>query len=112
MENKIDYAKYIALHLIEYCEVWKYNYIERLAEHKTPEQFYKIFCKLTKTYFAPIGDDHYNVTFSKEGTATVKRCGPDFDKRSEDAIISIHDILEHLPNKETSIKTEEEIQES
>lgn len=108
MENNTNYTKYIAEHLMEHCKRWGYNHIDKLAEHKTPEHFYRIFCKLTKIYYAPIGEDYYNVTFSKDGTVTVKRCGKDFDKRPEDATINIQDILNYLPNREENNRVREE----
>lgn len=108
MENKINYAKYIAEHLMQHCKKWDYNHIDKLAEHKTPEGFYRIFCKITKTYYVPIREDHYSVTFSKDGTAAVKRCGKDFNERPMDTIINIQNILDYFPNREADINTSEE----
>ena len=96
MENN-DYAMQIAIHLQDYCKEWKYDYIERLQERKTAQNFYRIFCKFTKTYFAVINGEHHNVTFFKDGSVTVKRCGKGFDERPFDARLTIEEILPYLP---------------
>lgn len=83
----------IANGLKEYCATWGYPWLERLKEINTPEHFYKLFCKITKTYYVDGSTEYYNVTFSKEGTITVKKCGPDYDKRGPDAVLNIQDIL-------------------
>jgi len=102
MENKIDYAKHIAAHLVEHCQKWNYNYLAQLSEHKTPGYFYRTFCKITKTYYTPIGKNLYNVTFSKDGAATVKRCGKYYNSRPIDAIVNVQDILNYLSDMEAN----------
>lgn len=94
----LDFSRHIAEYLIEHCNEWKYDHIEKLKENKTVENFYRIFCKITKTYFVRIGTDHFNVEFSKDGIARIKKCGPDLDKQAV-ITVNIQDILEKLPSK-------------
>lgn len=93
----------IANSLKEYCATWNYPWLERLKENNTPEHFYKLFCKITRTYFVHDTTNHYNVTFAKDGTVTVKRCGSDYDKRGLDTVLNIQDILPLLVEGEGKV---------
>ena len=92
-----DYSRYIAEELIEHCHQWGYDWIEKLKEDKTVENFYRIFCKITKTYYFHIGADYYGVNFSKDGSAEVYKCG----KNHEHILrtVSIQEIVDKLPSK-------------
>lgn len=83
----------IASGLKKYCTTWGYPWLERLRKNNTSENFYKLFCKITRIYFVNSSTDYYHIEFSKDGTVTVKRCGLDYDKRELDAILNIQDIL-------------------
>ena len=66
----------------------------------------KVFCKITYTYFVDVGSGYcdfdegvntYDVTFKKkENIAIIKRCGRDWDERSEDAIIEVEELIKLL----------------
>ena len=96
MNRPPNYPKEIAKGLKKHCEEWRYDWIEKLQDKKSPERFFQLFCRMTKTYYIDIRDDYYNVEFQKDGNVVIKRCGPDYDKRNEDAIISIAEVLEEL----------------
>lgn len=93
---KPNWAKEIAKGLKEHCKKWGFDWVDKLQGKKTPERFYKLFCKTTKTYFFLISGLYYNTTFEKEGNVVIKHIGRDWDKRNEDAIIRIEEVLEEL----------------
>lgn len=83
----------------KYCERWGYDYIKRLKENGG-KQFYNIFCRITKTYFVHrSSEEYYDVEFSKDEKAVIKRCGKDYDKREVDAVIDIQIIVDILIQK-------------
>ena len=82
--------------LKEHCVRWKYDWIDKLQLNKSKEKFFQLFCRVTKTYYIDIGEDYYNVEFQKDGKVLIKRCGTDYNKRNEDAIIDIDEILKKL----------------
>lgn len=95
---RIDFPQFIADDLVKHCEKWGYDFVEQLKE-KGGEQFYNIFCRITKTYFVDRSHEvYYEVEFSKDGKAVVKRCGKGFDKRGPDTIVNIQDIVSILLN--------------
>ncbi len=104
--SEINFAEMIANGLKKHCEYWGHDHIESLRKNNSIHNFYKLFCKVTSTYYVDDGigyidfsDNvtHYNVTFNKkENIATVKRCGKDFDERGYDAVINIEDIIKLL----------------
>ena len=91
-----DWAKEIVRGLKEHCKKWEFDWLDKLQYKKTSERFYQLFCHITRTYYIEIGEHHYNVEFSKDGNIVIKRCGPDWSKRGEDAIIRIEEVLEQL----------------
>ena len=92
----INFPKLIANELIKHCEEWGYDYIKRLKENGG-KQFFNIFCKITKTYFVHRNsEEYYEVVFSKDGKAVIKRCGKDFDERKSDAVIDIQSVADAL----------------
>ena len=91
-----DWAKEIANGLREHCKYWQYNWLDKLLVKKTPEQFYRLFCRITKTYYMAIGEPHYRIEFGKDGNVAIKRTGSDWDKRGEDAVIRIEEVLEQI----------------
>lgn len=103
---EINYLELVADGLKAHCEYWGQGYIEKLRENSSIHNFYKIFCKITNTYYVNTGSerydfsdnvDYYNVTFDKkEDTATVKQCGKDFDKRGVDATIDVKELIKAL----------------
>lgn len=103
---KINYLELVADGLKAYCKHWDHDYIERLKENNSVHNFYKVFCKITNTYYINTGSeiydfsdnvDHYNVTFNKkEDIASIKRCGKDFDKRDADATIDVGELIKAL----------------
>lgn len=103
---EINYLELVADGLKAHCEYWGHDYIERLRENHSIHNFYKVFCKITNTYYVNTGSecydcsdgvDHYNVTFNKkENIASVKRCGKDFDERGVDATIDIEELIKLL----------------
>lgn len=95
----IDFSRLIADGLSKHCEEWGYDYIKQLKENGG-KHFYNIFCRITKTYFVHrSSEEYYEVEFSKDGKATVKRCGEDYGKRGADAVIDIQDIIDILIQK-------------
>lgn len=91
-----NFPKGIAEHLKDYCQEWDYKWIEQLQEKKTHERFQRLFCNVTRIYFAHINGKSYHVEFGKDGYVIIKRCGPDFDQRKEDAVIRIEEVLKEL----------------
>ena len=89
-----------------HCEYWGPDYIEKLKENCSVQNFHKLFCKITSLYYVNDGNEcydfsegvnHYNVTFDKkENFATVKRCGPDWNKRDIDATVKTEDVIKLL----------------
>ena len=106
MMSETNYLELVAKGIKAYCEHWGYDYIEKLKENNSIQNFYKVFCKITYTYFVDDGSGYcdfregvntYDVTFKKkENIAIIKRCGNDWDKRSEDAIIDIGELIQEL----------------
>lgn len=96
----VDYSKYLVKHLVEHCEYWGYDWIEKLQENKTVDNFFKLFCKVTKTfYFYVDSRTYYSAVFDKkEEKVTIKKCGPDYDKQKE-THISIQEVLDKLPGR-------------
>ena len=95
----INFPQLIADELSKYCERWGYDYIKRLKENGG-KQFYTIFCRITKTYFVyRSSEQYYDVEFSKDGKAVIKRCGKDYGKREPDAVIDIQSIVDILIQK-------------
>lgn len=95
----INFPQLIADELSGYCKRWGYDYINRLKENGG-KQFYNIFCRITKTYFVHRNsEEYYDVEFSKDGKAVIKRCGKDYDKREADAVIDIQSIVDVLIQK-------------
>jgi len=104
--SEINYLELVADGLKEHCKYWGHGYIERLRENNSIQNFYKVFCKVTNTYYVNNGSgeydfsdniDYYNVTFDKkENTASVKRCGKDFDERGLDATIDVEELIKLL----------------
>lgn len=96
LPSNVDFPHLIANELIKYCERWGYNFIEQLKQ-QDGKQFYKIFCKITNTYFVCKSlEEYYEIKFSKDGKAVVKRCGKDFSDRKPDAVIDIQDVVNVL----------------
>ena len=95
----INFPQLIADELIKHCERWGYDYVERLKEN-CGKQFYAIFCGITKTYFVHrSSEEYYDVEFSKDGKAVIKRCGKDYGEREPDAVIDIQSIVDILIQK-------------
>lgn len=102
----MNYIEIVANGLKEHCKYWGHDYIERLKEDRSIHNFYKLFCKITSIYFVNDGSgycdlsdnvNHYNVTFNKkEGIATIKRCGKDWDERGIDATIDVEELIKRL----------------
>ena len=95
----INFPNLIADELSVYCKRWGYDYVNRLKENGG-KQFYNIFCRITKTYFIHRNsEEYYDVEFSKDGKAVIKRCGKDYDKREADTVIDIQSIVDVLIQK-------------
>lgn len=102
----MNFTEMVAKGLRQHCEYWGYDYIEKLKENCSVQNFHKLFCKITSTYTVNDGSgyydfnegvNHYTVVFNKkEDFATVKRCGPDWDKRDIDAKVKTEDIIKLL----------------
>ncbi len=94
-----NFPQLIADELVKHCEKWGYDYVERLKQ-QGGRQFYNIFCRITKTYFVHKGpEEYYEVEFSKNGKAVVKRCGKDFFDKGADVIIDIQSVADILIQK-------------
>ena len=104
--SEINFTEMVAVGLKRHCEYLGHNDIEKLKENSSISNFYRLFCKITSTYFINDGNEqydfgdsveHYNVTFNKkENRVYVKRCGKDFAKRDFDAVIKVEDVIELL----------------
>lgn len=89
-----EYAKAIVKHLIDYCRSWGMSEkISQLREKRTAELFYKLFCKITRTYYVTMDEWYFNVEFCKDNTVQIKRCGRDYNNRPLDATIQLQDVL-------------------
>ena len=76
--------------IIKHCEEWNYDWVERLMEKPTVENFFKLFCKFTKTYYFDVGSDYYGARFKKsEETVEIYKCGK-----------NCHDVLAEGPISE------------
>lgn len=108
--GKINYLELVADGLKAHCKYWGHDYIERLRENNSIQNFYKVFCKITNTYFVDDGSGYcdfgenvntYDVTFKKkENIAIVKRCGKDFNEREADAIIDVEELIKVLVRRQ------------
>ena len=106
MISEINFIELVANGLKAHCKYWNYDYIEKLKKNNSVQNFYKVFCKITNTYFIDDGNGYcdfsegvntYDVTFrKKENIAVIKRCGPDWEKRSEDATIDVAELIKLL----------------
>lgn len=98
MKSEINYVEFVADGLKKHCEKWGYkDRLKELKKDSSIKNFRKLFFKITHLYYVFFEGDCYNVTFSKkEDVGYVKRCGKDFDERSEDAIIDIKELIEAL----------------
>ena len=106
MIPEINYLALVANGIKAHCEHWDNDYIEKLRKNNSIQNFYKVFCKITNTYYVDDGKGYcdfsegvntYNVTFKKkENIAVIKRCGPDWDERSEDATIDVGELIKEL----------------
>ena len=90
----IDYIYWIAKELKEHCKYWKYDKLDKLSMNKTVENFMKLFCKITKTYFFKVYDDMYGVEFNSDGTGKVYKCGKHPEITLE--VIKIENLLEQI----------------
>lgn len=98
--EKQEYIQMILRGMQHHCKRWSYNWFEKLKENPTEQTFHKLFCKITRTYFFSDNEgNYYSVYFSKEGSVTVKKCGPDYGKREEDTTIMLCEILEIMHNQ-------------
>ena len=92
-----DYAEAIVKHLTDHCRKWGMSEkMNKLLVDKTPNNFHRLFCKVTKTYFVPLGEWHFSIEFCKDNTVNIKRCGRDFNNRPLDATIQLQDVLDKL----------------
>lgn len=102
----MNFTEMVAKGLRQHCKYWKYDYIEKLKEICSVQNFNKLFLKITSTYNVNDGNElydfsegvnHYTVTFDKkENIATIKRCGSDWDYRDIDAVVKTEDIIKLL----------------
>lgn len=97
---EMNFPKLIAKGLIKHSNqsYAPFHYDKQFMQTgKTVADFIHVFCNLTSTYFVFDGfEKYYSVIFSKSGTATVKRCGENYDKRNDDAVVNIQDIINSL----------------
>ena len=92
----INFPQLIADELEKHCKEWGYDFIELLKENDG-KHFYNIFCSITKTYFVHrSSEEYYDVEFSKDGKAVIRRCGKDFSERGPDAVIDTQSIVDIL----------------
>ncbi len=106
MKSEINYIELVAIGIKAHCEYWGCDYIEKLRENNSIQNFYKVFCKITNTYYVDDGKGYcdfsegvntYNVTFKKKkNIAVIKRCGSDWNERSEDATIDVVELIKLL----------------
>lgn len=94
-----NFPNLIAAELIKHCEKWGYDFVQKLKENNGKD-FYKIFCRVTKTYYVDkSSEEYYSVEFSKDGKMTIKRCGKDYDKREPEAVIDVQSVVDILIQK-------------
>ena len=92
-----EYVSAIVKHLIDHCRTWGMSEkIKKLREEKTTDNFHRLFCKVTRTYFVPLGELHLDVEFCKDNAVNIKRCGRDYNDRPLDATIQLQEVLEEL----------------
>lgn len=92
-----DYAKAIVKHLIDHCRSWGMSEkMEKLRAEKTPGNFHRLFCNITRTYYVSLNEWHFHVELCKDNTVTIKRIGRDYNNRPLDATIQLQDVLDEL----------------
>lgn len=74
--KKEDYLQMIVVGLRKYCTSWNYDWLEKLKEECTVKTFFKLFTKVTKTYFFEWESTYYNVEFLKDERVVVKKMWP------------------------------------
>lgn len=94
---EINFVEIVARGLKDYCIIWGHEWIEELQKDSSVKNFRKLFFRVTHTYYVHYQDVFYDVTFSKkENTASVKRCGKNYEERGEDATIDIEELIKKL----------------
>ncbi len=94
---ELNFVEIVANGLKEHCAHWGYDWIEKLKADSSVKNFRRLFFKITHLYYIFYQGNCYNVTFDKkENTASVKRCGRDWDNRDIDAVIDMEKIIELL----------------
>lgn len=95
--SELNFVEIVANGLKEHCIQWGYDWIEKLKVDSSVKNFRRLFFNITHLYYIFYQGNCYNVTFDKkENIAIVKRCGKDWDNRSEDAVVDIEKIIELL----------------
>lgn len=114
----MNYTEMIAKGLKQHCDYWGLCHIEKLKENCSVQNFHKFFCCVTNTFYVNDGNayydfnentNHYAVEFDKkEGIATVKKCGTDFNSRGIDAVVKTEDVIKLLVQNESEGKDNEQ----
>lgn len=76
----IDFIPYLAQQLRNHCREWRYDWLEKLEVNKTSDNFLKLFCNVSKTYYFQIDNgDYFGATFNKaDKTLFIYKCGRDY----------------------------------
>lgn len=87
--------------LNNHCQKWGYDFIEKLKKNITAENFIKVFCKITYTYFFEHQEEMYGARFSKNDLSVkIYKCGKNHEKILLECPIS--DVLKELYKDVTS----------
>lgn len=107
MYEQIDLFSYIAENsndfliaalvdgLISHCLKWQYDFIEKLKENPTAENFIRTFCRVTYTYYFEHEEGTYGAKFSKSDLSVkIYKCGKNHEKVLLES--SISDVIKGL----------------
>ncbi len=61
--NDIIWKNIIAKNLIMHAQTWGYK--DKLINCQSDNEFIKVWCKITKTYYIFLEDEHYECEFKK-----------------------------------------------
>ena len=88
--------------LKKHCQKWDYDFVEKLKKNPTSENFIKIFCRITYTYYFEHQEDMYGAKFNKSDlTVRIYKCGKNHEKILLEC--SISDVLKQLYSRDSEV---------
>ncbi len=97
----IDFIYYLAEHLKEHCERWGYDWLEKLQKNCNVDNFLKLFCDITKTYYVHITEHlYYGAEFDKKNKIVrFYKCGEGFTGKTIQEY-EIEELIKELKRSE------------